>query len=222
MEAFTRLVLTFALAGFLLGETANAQVGTGPEDSECGNGVIGERPDRFFTCEALQSFKKGFDTHALELFQRASLWGNKQAQYRVGLMTLGGIGTEPDPMEAAAWMLLANERNNREITERLNQVMQTLDGDQLAAVNVRAAELQEKYGDFAALDRRARWVRRQNINITGSRTGRPIGSSLIATSGAGLGGARPVGAQNSGTTGLGLQSGYDAYEWELRNIVTSV
>ncbi|MEM9301926.1 MAG: hypothetical protein AAGE01_07435 [Pseudomonadota bacterium] len=222
MEARNKLIRAAGLALLTLGAVAQAQVGTGPEDAECGNGVVDERPDRFFTCEALQSFSKGFDTHALELFKRASLWGSKQAQYRVGLMTMGGIGTDADAIEGAAWLLLANERNNREITDRLNQVMSSLEQDQRRIVENRAAELREKYGDFAALDRRATWVRRQKIDMTGSRAGRAIGSSLVAVSGAALGGGAPVGAQNSGTIGVAMGNQYDQYEIELRNIVTSV
>ena len=83
-------------------------------------------PDQFFACEAQQSFKKGFDKHALALFKRASRWGSKQSQYKVGLMYVAGFGTQADPVEGAAWLLLANERNNRDVTEQLQLAMSEL------------------------------------------------------------------------------------------------
>ncbi len=224
MASFERTKALIPTLMLLFSAAATAQVGTGPEDAECGEGVADEYPDLYWTCEALQSFSKGFDSHALDLFKRASQWGNKTAQYRVGLMTLGGVGTEPDVIEGAAWLLLANERNNRRISARLSEVMGTLTEDQQREVKIRAAGLREEYGDFKALERRADWARWQKRGLTGSRTGRPTGSSLVMVSGDALapGGQRPTGARNSGTIGVAARNMYDAYEIELRNIVTSV
>ncbi len=181
---------------------------TPQENFLCDDSPVAIYPDILFTCEALQSYKKGFDTHALELFQRASLWGSKEAQYRVGLFYLGGIGTETNHVEAAAWLLLANERNNRQITERLAEVMAVLSDEQKDTVNQRADELREKYGDFKALERRANWVKRQKRKTTGSRLGNPMAS------------VRYQG--NTGVTAEQQLRHLDAYEQHLSDIVTSV
>ena len=165
-------------------------------------------PDQFYTCEALQSFKKGFDKHALELFKLASRWGSKQSQYKVGLMYVGGFGTRPDPVEGAAWLLLANERNNRESTKQLKLAMSELsEGGRLQA-NARALELRDEYGDLEALERRSRWVRRMKRRTTGSHLGRPTATLAI------------IGTQ--GMTGLQTLPRLDRYEASLRITLTTV
>ncbi len=178
------------------------------KDFLCEDTPLAIYPDIYFTCEGLQSFKKGFDTHALELFKRASLWGSKEAQYRVGLFYLGGIGTEADPMEGAAWLLLANERNNRQVTERLLTVMAVLSPFQQGEVSQRAAVLREQYGDFQALDRRDNWVRMQKRKTTGSRLGKPMAT------------VRYLGSQ--GVTADQANQSLELYVTTLQDIVTNV
>jgi hypothetical protein len=165
-------------------------------------------PDEYFNCEARQSFKKGFDKHALGLFKRASRWGSKQAQYKVGLMLVAGFGTRRDPVEGAAWLLLANERNNRAVTEQLKLTMAELDESGRQAANARALELREEYGDYQALERRAQSVRRMKRRTTGSHLGRPMATVSI------------VGSQ--GRTADQALSRLDRYETSLRNVLTSV
>jgi TPR repeat protein len=165
-------------------------------------------PDEFYTCEALQSFKKGFDKHALALFKRASRWGSKQSQYKVGLMYVGGFGTQRNPVEGAAWLLLANERNNHQGTEQLKLALADLDEQERAQANLRAVALREEYGDLEALERRAQWVRRMKRRTTGSHLGRPTATLAI------------VGTQ--GITGGQALSRLDHYEATLRNVLTTV
>ena len=174
----------------------------------CEDSPLDIPPDVFFTCEAIDSFDDGFDKHALELFKRASLWGSKEAQYRVGLMYLGGYGAEVDLVEGSAWLLLANERNSQQVTEKLSQAMDLLTEEQIEQANLKAKTLREHYGDFKALERRARWVRRMKNRTTGSRLGKPNASiRLVGT---------------NGVTGDQKLSRLDAYEASLRNVLTTV
>lgn len=174
----------------------------------CEDTPFDQYPDAYYTCEAMQSFKHGFDTHALEHLKRASKWGNKTAQYRVGLMTLGGIGTPADPVEGAAWLLLANERNNRDITARLREVQASMSEGAWKAAHERALVLKEEYGDFAALERRTRWVRRMKNRMTGSRLGKPMATVRVADS--------------QGITADQMTNRLDVYERSLRHMVTTV
>ena len=153
------------------------------ESSFCHETTFDLHPDLFYTCEARQSFKKGFDAHALTLFKRAAKWGSKSAQYRIGLMTLAGMGTEPDLIEGTAWLLLANERNADEVTEQLDLALNNLTGDEIDAAKRRARVLRETYGDSAALERRAQWVRKAKRRVTGSHLGKPMNSVRIASQG---------------------------------------
>ena len=136
-------------------------------------------PDVFYSCEAMQNFKKGFDKHALALFKHAARWGSKQSQYKIGLMFVGGFGTRADPVEGAAWLLLANERNVMHSTEQLALVMSELSEAERAAAKGRAQFLRAEYGDVQALTRRARWVRQMKRRSTGSHLGRPMATVSI-------------------------------------------
>lgn len=164
-------------------------------------------PDLFYTCEARQSFKKGFDAHALSLFKRAAKWGSKSAQYRIGLMTLAGMGTEADLVEGTAWLFLANERNADEVTEQLDLALNNLTGDEIDAAKIRARELRETYGDIAALERRAEWVRKAKRRITGSHLGKPMNSVRIAS---------------QGLTVDQYVASLESYEQSLRDVLTTV
>ena len=174
----------------------------------CEDSPFDQYPDAYYTCEAMQSFKHGFDTHALEHLKRASKWGSKTAQYRVGLMILGGIGTEADPIEGAAWLLLANERNNSDISARLREVQDKMSTEDWEVAHQRALVLKEEYGDFAALERRTRWVRRMKNRMTGSRLGKPMATVRVADS--------------QGITVDQMTNRLDVYERSLRHMVTTV
>lgn len=174
----------------------------------CEDGQLDIFPSERFYCEAMQSFRRGFDAHALSLFKRSAGWGNKLAQYKVGLMYLAGMGTEADAVEAAAWLLLANERNTDEVTERLRSVMASLPEFAKRQARKRAEALREDYGDLQALERRSRWVRRMKARTTGSRLGKPMSAVRI------------VG--NTGVTSDQRLARLDAYESVLRDIVTTV
>lgn len=174
----------------------------------CSDSPLDIYPDQRFTCEAMQSFKKGFDRHALDLFKQASRWGSKLAQYKVGLMYLGGYGVEADRIEGTAWLLLANERNRFRITEHLADTMRQLSSYEVGLARSRARELRAEYGDFQALERRSRWVRRLRRESTGSRLGRSMSSVRIVNS--------------MGITGDQRMALIEDYETQLRDIVTTV
>ena len=182
--------------------------------SFCSNTVQDVFPDQHFSCEGLQSLKRGHDGHALEMFQQAARWGDKRAQYRVGLMHLGGIGTTPDTVEGAAWLLLANERNNRTISERLSQAHQQMDASQWEAAHVRATELQQHYGDFSALERRDRWARERKRDLTGSRLGKPMATVEVQHPG--------IPSQLTGITGRQMLARLDRYVDTLQDVMTTI
>jgi TPR repeat protein len=165
-------------------------------------------PDVFYACEAMQSFKKGFDRHALQLFKHAARWGSKHSQYKIGLMYVGGFGVPVNRVEGAAWLLLANERNAMHSTEQLSLVMSELGEADRNKAKARAQALRAEYGDQEALMRRARWVRRMKGRTTGSRLGRPMATVSI-----------PGG---EGLTADRNLARLDVYESTLRETLTTV
>jgi len=136
-------------------------------------------PDQFYTCEAMQNFKRGFDKQALSLFKKAAKFGSKRSQYKIGLMYVGGYGAPVDLVEGAAWLLLANERNVMHSTEQLALVMSELSAEGRVDAKARAQALRAEYGDVVALKRRARWVRKMQRRTTGSHLGQPMATVSI-------------------------------------------
>jgi hypothetical protein len=167
-------------------------------------------PDRILICDAMENFKDGFDDHALNLFKEAAKFGNKIAQYRVGLMYLAGFGVPKDRTEGTAWLLLANERNNTAMTDRLKEVRDASNAAEWRDIVNRAEALREEFGDRKALHRRAAWVRKKEGELTGSRLGNPMATVSINYPGA-----------RGGDTGNSMRERLIDYESSLRKIVDS-
>jgi hypothetical protein len=205
MKRAIQSMILVSLAGLLMTGPASAA----PRQSfQCENSPLDIFPDQYYSCEAMQSFKKGFDSHALSLFKRAARWGSKTSQYRVGLMYLGGYGTAVNPIEGTAWLLLANERNSTQGTQQLNEALKSLSDYERKLARERAQELSDDYGDLKALERRSRWVRRMKGRTTGSRLGRP--TATVRIEGA------------NGITGDQAISRLDLYETVLRNAIGTI
>ncbi|HEX7340725.1 MAG TPA: hypothetical protein VF269_00465 [Rhodanobacteraceae bacterium] len=69
-------------------------------------------PGKTNYCLGLRDWKKGHYHTALEFFRLAAGWGNKNAQYTLGLIYYGGRHVAPNPALGIAWLELANQRNN--------------------------------------------------------------------------------------------------------------
>ena len=128
-------------------------------------------PDRIHYEAAVRSYKRGFNDHAREQFQLAAEWGNKNAQFNLALMHFSGIGVAADKILGTAWALLADERGDGRFRATRLEMMQLLAPEERQRAITRANELKTSYGDFQALEKRAKWVRKQKRELTGSRTG---------------------------------------------------
>lgn len=74
--------------------------------------------------------------------------GDKYAQYMVGYMHLMGLGVEEDEVRGSAWYRLAAERGYPEFVGVRNQVLGSLDEDELERSDRAYIELRSKYGDL--------------------------------------------------------------------------
>jgi len=98
--------------------------------------------------------------------------GDKYAQYMVGYMYFNGQGVKRDPVMASAWYRVAAERGVPEFSAVRDQLLDSLDPDQLAQSDSRYVELRKKYGDLVVtlgVLRKERRLRR--AETTGSRLG---------------------------------------------------
>ncbi|MFK7954879.1 MAG: hypothetical protein AB8B96_02195 [Lysobacterales bacterium] len=140
-------------------------------------------PDAVHYQAAVRSYKDGFNTHAMEQFLLAARWGNKEAQFNLALMHFAGIGVAVDRVRGAAWALLADERGDGRFRKTRREIMGLLEpADKSAALDL-ARELKQDFGDFQALEKRARWVRQQKRELTGSRTGSLASAVRVTTPG---------------------------------------
>ncbi len=74
--------------------------------------------------------------------------GDKYAQYMVGYMHLMGLGVEEDEVRGSAWYRLAAERGYPEFVGVRNQVLDSLDEDELVRSDRAYIELRRQYGDL--------------------------------------------------------------------------
>jgi len=104
--------------------------------------------------------------------------GDKYGQYMVGYMYLTGKGVEEDIVAASAWYRLAAERGIKEFMQTSDQLMDSLDDEQIALSDQQFIELRKKYGDLVLLIRAVR----DDYELLRSRTGsRLSGSSSMLT-----------------------------------------
>lgn len=176
-HAIVLLCLALAAAGHASAQTRQGDLG----DSVLAG--VQDYPDLVHYRAAVRSYKDGFNTHAREQFQLAAAWGNKEAQFNLALMNFSGIGADADRVEGAAWGLLADERGDGRFRKTRREMISLLSADEKQAALKRAKELKTEFGDFQALEKRARWVRQQKRELTGSRTGSLASAVRITTPG---------------------------------------
>lgn len=128
-------------------------------------------PGKLDYCLGLRDWDHGHYRNGMEFLKLAAGWGNKNAQYTLGLIYYGGNHVAADPVLALAWLKLANERHNdtqiqraarsafkwatpaqRQRAEQLFDRMVKKYGDTVAAVRAahRLAHWKFNHGPFAS------------------------------------------------------------------------
>lgn len=106
--------------------------------------------------------------------------GDKYAQYMVGYMHLMGMGVEEDEVQASAWYRLAAERDYPEFMAVRNQVLESLDEEELRVSDRTYVGLRKKYSDVVLVMRLLRRDFDEMTNrVTGSRLSGRSGSVTI-------------------------------------------
>lgn len=129
------------------------------------------QPDKFLLSQAIKSYRAGGHQNALTFFKKSSALGNALAQRYVGLMYVNGLGTQKDYIMGYAWLRLAAHDKSQKNKNLMDQVYNLLTLDQKKLADLTYKEINNEYGELAALTRRDRWVRKQKMKMTGSRTG---------------------------------------------------
>jgi TPR repeat protein len=95
--------------------------------------------------------------------------GDKYAQYMVGYMYLTGTGIKEDPVLASAWYRLAAERGTPEFIAVRDQLLGSLNEDQMRRSDVEYMQLRMDYCDLAVLLSAVKRNLKEVKSQTGSR-----------------------------------------------------
>jgi hypothetical protein len=143
-------------------------------------------PGRYFAQKASFYLKKKDHAVAVEMFQRAALWGNKIAQYNLGVMYFNGLGVPVDRPRGVAWFGIAAQKHGSLADLTLLQAWQSIDVDERAEASRITDELLPKYGDDVTVPRAKRRFVEDRNKATGSHLG-VIGNLEVTQVGSGDG-----------------------------------
>lgn len=134
--------------------------------------------------EGMASYRAGQFGSAKTKFKVAARWGDKLAQYNLGIMNYLGQGTPQDAARAWAWVTLAAERGYPMMLDMADQIYRGLsEAQKVEGLTILNNELQPEFGDAVAIERTIRRMERERRRVTGSRTGFVGNLTIIDRSG---------------------------------------
>ncbi|NBB68752.1 MAG: hypothetical protein GVY33_00285 [Alphaproteobacteria bacterium] len=157
--------LLLICTGLLLAALAAPGSASSPFD------VAEHTPGYTLNSEGQRAYEQGRFFDARHRFERAAYWADKLAQYNLGVIYYRGDGVDRDPARAWAWFELSAERGYPEFVDTAEAVWLELEESGRRRARDIHAELLPRYGDASAVDRTAERMRRERMDITGSRTG---------------------------------------------------
>lgn len=171
-----RWLMIAALLSLPLGSTRALAIGIDLNGNVSGGfGMYGEDarflPGTYFFHKGCQAWKNGKVDDAIHLWQVAASWGQKSAQYNLGIAYYKGEGVERNTALGLAWLGLAAERQNPLFQESLDAAWYESTVEDRIAGKQKFAELKPRYGDDVALKRARQRYEEERRNFTGSRAG---------------------------------------------------
>lgn len=138
------------------------------------------RPGEAFFARGVKAVRRHNYPFAINMYEIASSWGYKPAQYNLGIIYFNGEGGTPvDRPRGMAWFALAAERGDKKYVEAREMAYAEMSADEFAQANVVWRELKSTHADEIALDRaKRRWVQVRN-EATGSHVGGGTGPVLV-------------------------------------------
>jgi len=161
-------------------------------------------PDEYILFQALQADKDGYTETAMKEYIRAAEFGNKHAKYLLSMSYL----KKKDWANAYAWLRISDPKF-KDTKIMLNNVKSLILPDELLHSDQIFKDLEIRYSDIAALERREKWTK--SLSFTGSHIkGRVPPFLKIAT--------------NNGRTILGasLRKRLNRFVFEYEEIETNI
>ncbi len=155
-----------------------------PADETWGTPEDAGRPGKKFFYTGAYAYRNGDFKYAVDMYEVASSWGYKPAQYNLAVMYLKGDGIPVDRPRAMAWAALAAERGDATYVQAREAIYADLSKDEWEQANALWRELKKTFGDEVALARaKARWAQ-VRASMTGSRVG-AVGPLMIGAANSG-------------------------------------
>jgi hypothetical protein len=191
MRGFNRL--TGGMIAVLLGLAALAQPAFAlrPDEAFASDPSITIRyvPGKYYEYQAQLAVKKKDFAKALEMFQKAAYWGNKTAQYNVGMLyTNGAEGVPVDKTRGAAWLGIAAETHQAYVDKALGEAYGNLTADQRVTAGNIWKELRADYADKITLERANKKFNDELLREKGNLQGPPEYTTVVYGGGFGFGG----------------------------------
>ena len=132
---------------------------------------LNAHPDLMFRLRGMDLWKAGKPDRAMAAFQHAALYADKPSQAFVAGMYWEGRGADRDRALAYAWMDLAAERGYPDFIAMREKFWGELDPAERERALEAGQAIYTRYGDEVANPRLERELRRQRMQVVGSRTG---------------------------------------------------
>lgn len=139
-------------------------------------------PGTYFFHKGCEAYARGDPRAAIELWAVAASWGQKSAQYNLGIAHYRGQGVARDAAQGLAWLGLAAERHDPLFQDSLDAAWYEASVEDRIEAKKRHAELKIRFGDDVALVRALRRYEEEKRNFTGSRLG-AVGNLTIYSGG---------------------------------------
>lgn len=146
-------------------------------------GFLSAHPDLRYRLMGMEAYRNQEYERAFEYFRRAAYYADKPSQGMAAEMLWTGQGAPQDGALAYVWMDLAAERGYRGFLTLRERYWAQLDETAQVRALEEGSAVYARYGDEVARPRIDRELRRARRQITGSRTGHPVGPLRIEVPG---------------------------------------
>ncbi|NII09719.1 hypothetical protein HBF24_03365 [Oleiagrimonas sp. C23AA] len=175
--------------------------------SHCMAGLETILPGAYYSCEAKRDLKQGHTRRAVSRLREAAYWGDKPAQYLLGVANYNGeLGLPADKAKGLVWLGLAAERDQHPYMEHFAAARARASASEVASANALWKQMYHRYGDKYAARRAQRKYEQyieqvRNAEASGG-TAIVRGASPPSIMGdAGLGGANSLAMNVGGASG---------------------
>jgi hypothetical protein len=159
-------------------------------------------PGKYYEQRAQDAVKRKNFHQALEMYEKAAYWGNKIAQYNIGMLYLSGAdGVPMDKVRGMAWLGIAAQTHTPDVDKAVGEAYAGLDAGQRAAAGELWKRLKVDYDDELTLKRTSKQFSDQLIRDKGTLNGPPEYTTITYGSFGGGGGdqmANPLFDPNTG------------------------